>query len=189
MNFLFSLCIEKLHLHILSSIQCHVRLRKLDCKEGRMPKNWCLQTVVLEKTSESSLDSKEIKPVNFNGDRPWIFTVRTDAEAEAPVFWSSDAHRRLTGKVPDAGKDRGQKEKRGSEDEMAGWHHWCNEHELRQSLGDGEGQGGLACCSSGGHRELDMTAQLNNNNIQCATTLSLKQHCTYLKEYLIARKC
>ena len=66
------------------------------------------------------------------------------AEAEATVFWSSDTHRRLTGKVPDAGKDQGRK-KRVSEDEMAGWHHRCNEHELGQTLGDGEGQGGQAC--------------------------------------------
>ena len=69
-----------------------------------MSKNWCLQTVVLEKTSESPLDSKEIKPDNLQGDQPRIFTGRTDAEAEAPVFWSSDVNRRLIGKVPDAGK-------------------------------------------------------------------------------------
>ena len=98
----------------------HVQLWELDHKEGRMPKNWCLQTVVLEKTPESPLDSKEIKPVNLKGDQPWIFIGRTDAEAEAPVFWSSDANRQLTGKIPDAGKYWGQKEKRVSEDEMAG---------------------------------------------------------------------
>ena len=101
----------------------HVRLWELDHKEGRVAKNWCLRTVVLEKTPESPLDSKEIKPVSLKGDQPWIFTGRTDAEAEAPVFWSSDVNRQLIEKVPDAGKDRGQKEKRASEDEMAGWHH------------------------------------------------------------------
>ena len=74
--------------------------------------------MVLEKTPESPLNSKEIKPVNLKGDQPQIFTGRTDAEA--PVFWSSDANRRLTGKVPDAGKDLGQ-EKKMSEDEMAGY--------------------------------------------------------------------
>ena len=73
----------------------------------------------LEKSPESPLDSKEIKPVNLKGDQPWTFTGRTDAEA--PAFWSSDAHRQLIGKVPDAGKDQGQKEKRVSEDQMAGW--------------------------------------------------------------------
>ena len=102
--------------------------------------------------SSSPLDSKEIKPVNLKGDQHWIFTGRTDAEAEAPVFWSSDANRRLIGKVPDAGKHQGQKEKRVSEDEIAGWHHWCNEHELGQTPGDSEGQGGLVCCSLWGHR-------------------------------------
>ena len=117
----------------------HICLWELDHKEGRMPKNWCLWNMVLEKTPESPLDSKEIKPVNLNGDQPWIFTGRTDAEAEAPVFWSCDVNRWLTGKVPDAGKDQGQKEKRVSENEMAGQHHWCNEHELGQTLGDGEG--------------------------------------------------
>ena len=81
-----------------------------------------LQTVALEKTSESPLDSK-IKSVNLQGDQPWIFTGRTDAEAEAPVFWSSDANRWLIGKVPDAGKDQGQRKKRASEDEMVKWHH------------------------------------------------------------------
>ena len=74
--------------------------------------------MVLEKTPESPLNSKEIKPVNLKGDQPQIFTGRSDAEA--PVFWSSDANRRLTGKVPDAGKDLGQ-EKKMSEDEMAGY--------------------------------------------------------------------
>ena len=77
---------------------------------------------------QSPLDRKEIKPVNLKGDPPWIFTGRTDAEAEAPVFWSREANRRLIGKVPDAGKNWGQKEKRVSEDEMAGRHHQCNEH-------------------------------------------------------------
>ena len=74
--------------------------------------------MVLEKTPESPLNSKEIKPVNLKGDQPQIFTRRTDAEA--PVFWSSDANKQLTGKVPDAGKDVGQ-EKKMSEDEMAGY--------------------------------------------------------------------
>ena len=94
----------------------HAWLWELDHKEGRTPKNWCFWTVVLEKTPESPLDSKEIKPVNLTGDQPWIFTGRTDAEAEVPIFWPSDANRWLIGKVPDAGKDWGQKEKRASDD-------------------------------------------------------------------------
>ena len=70
-------------------------------------------------TTKSPLDSKEIKPVNLKGDQPCIITGRTDAEAKAPVFWSSDANRQLIGKLPGAGKDWGQKEKRASEDTMA----------------------------------------------------------------------
>ena len=115
----------------------HIWLWELNRKEGRMPKNWCIQTVVLEKTPESSLDSNEIKPVNFKGDQPWIFTGRTDAEA--PVFWLSDMNRWLIGKVPDSGKDWGLKEKRMSEDEMTGWHHQYNACEFGQILGDDEG--------------------------------------------------
>ena len=125
----------------------HVQLWKLGRKEDRTPKIWCFWTLVLERTPESPLDNKEIKPVNFKGDQPWIFTGRTDAETEALIFCSSDVNRQLIGKVPDAGKDGGQKEKRILEDEMAAWHHWRNEYELGQTLGDGEGQGGLVCCS------------------------------------------
>ena len=136
---------------------------ELDCKEGRMPKNWCLWTVVLEKIPESLLDRKENKSVYLKGNQPWLFTERADAEAVAPVFWSSDVNKQLTEKAPDAGKVWGQKEKRESEDEMTGWYHWYNEHELGQTLGDGEGQGGLMCCSPWGRKESDMTGWLNNN--------------------------
>ena len=134
-------------------------LWELDCKEGRMPKNWCLRTVVVEKTPLSSLDRMEIKLVNLKGDQPYIFTGRIDAEA--PVFWSADWNRWVIGKAPAVGKDWVKKEKRVTEDEMAGWHHWCNERELGQTLGDGEGQGGLMCCSPWGPK--DMTGRLNNN--------------------------
>ena len=122
-----------------------------ELKEGRMPRNRCLWTVVLEKTPENSLDSKEIKPI-LREIKPEYSTGRTDAEVEAPVFWSSDANRQLTGKFPDSGKIQGQKKKRASEDETAGWLHWCNERELGQTPGDGEGQWGLACCSPWCHR-------------------------------------
>ena len=91
----------------------HVQLWELNHKEGWVPKNWCLPTLVLEKTPESPLDSKEIKPVNLKGDQPWILAGRADAEA--PVFWSSDEKRWLIAKVPDAWKVWGQKEKRESE--------------------------------------------------------------------------
>ena len=140
----------------------HAWLWELDCKEGRAPKNWCLWTVVLDKTPESPLDCKEIKSVNLKGDQPWIFTGRTGAEAEAPLFWSSDANSWPMGKVPDAGKDWGKNKKRASQDETAGWHRRCNEHELGQTPGDGEGEGGLACYSP---QVVKSQTWLNNNNI------------------------
>ena len=111
---------------------------------------------MLEKT-ESPLDNKEIKPANLKGNPPWIFVGKTDAEAEVLVFWSSDVNSQLIGKVPDAGKDWGQKEKRVSEDEMTGWQSPMNGHEIGQFWGDGEGQRGLACCSPWGHKESDTT--------------------------------
>ena len=142
----------------------HVCFWELDHKEGRAPKNWCLRTVVLEKTPESPLDCK-INPVNLKRNQPWRLIGKIDAEAEAPVFWSRDANSWLIGKVPDAVKDWGQKKKRASEDEMAGWHYRCNGHELEQTLGDGEREGSLACYSSWDRKESDTTGRLNNNNI------------------------
>ena len=115
------------------------------CESWTVKKAECLWTVVLEKTPESPLDSKEIKLVNLKGNQPWILIEKTNTEVETPVFWLSDANSWLTGKVPDAGKDWGQKEKEGSEDEMAEWHHWGNGHKLGLTLGDGEGPGSLAC--------------------------------------------
>ena len=85
-------------------------------------------------------------------DQSLVFIGRTDAEAETPVLWPPDANNWLIGKDPDAGKDWRQAEKGTAEDEMVGWHHWLNGHEFEWSLGDGDGQGGLACCSPWGHR-------------------------------------
>ena len=140
----------------------HAQLWDWDHKESGMSKNWCFWTKVLEKTPQSPLDSKEIKPVNLKGDQPWIVTRRTDAEAEAPVFGSSDVNRRLIRKVPHAGKDHGQKT-RASENKGVGRHHRCNERELGQTPGDGEGQGRLVCCGPWGHKDLDTTEWLNSN--------------------------
>ena len=119
---------------------------ELNYIESWVPKNWCFWTVVLEKMPESPLDFKEIQPVHPKGNQSWMFIGRTDAEAEAPVLWPSDAKKWFTGKDPDAGKDWRQK-KRVTEDEMVGWHHQFNGHELGQTLGDGEGQEGLVWCS------------------------------------------
>ena len=96
----------------------HVWMWELDHKENWAPKNWCYWTVVLEKTLESPLDCKEIQPVHPKGNQPWIFTGRTDTEAEAPILWPPDAKSQLIGKDPDAGKDWRQKEKRVAENEM-----------------------------------------------------------------------
>ena len=98
-------------------------------KERWAPKNWCFRTVGLEKTPESPLECKEIKPVNPKGNQSWIFIGRTDAEAEAPILHPPDAKIWLTRKDPDAGKDWRQEEVT-TEDEMVGWHHQLNGHEL-----------------------------------------------------------
>ena len=108
-------------------------------------------------------DCREIKSVNPKEDQLWIFIRRNDIRAEVSILWSLDVNCWFIEKDPDARKDWGQKEERASEDEMFGWHHWCNGDELGQTLGDGEAQGGLACCSPQGGRESDMTGLLNNN--------------------------
>ena len=112
----------------------------------------CFWTVVLEKTLESPLDSKEIQPVHPKGNQPWIFIGRTDAEVEAPILWPLYAKSRLIGKDPDAEKDWRQEEKETTENEMVGWHHWLDGYEFEQALGDSEGQWSLACCSPRGRR-------------------------------------
>ena len=99
-------------------------------KESWASKNWCFWTVVLEKTLESFLDSKEIQPVHPKGNQSWIFIVRTDVEAEIPILWPPDAKNWLIGKDPDAGKDWRQEQKEPTEDEMVGWHHRRNRHEF-----------------------------------------------------------
>ena len=108
----------------------HVWMWELDYKESCVLKNWCFWTVVLEKTPESSLDSKEIQPVNPKGNQSWILIGRTDAEAETPLLGLPDAKNLLTRKDPDAGKDWRWKEKGTTEDEMVGWHHWLDRHEF-----------------------------------------------------------
>ena len=110
---------------------------QLDHKEGWVLKNWCFQTV--EKTLESPLDYKEIKPVNPKGNQSWIFIGRTDAEAETPTFWLPDAKSWLILKDPDAGNDWGQEKKGATKDELIGWYHWLNGHKFEQALGDSEG--------------------------------------------------
>ena len=125
----------------------HVWMWELDHKEGWEWKNWCFGIVVLEKALESPVDSKEFKPVHPKGNQSWMFIGWTDADAEAPVLWPPDLKSQLTEKDPDAGKDKRQKEKGMTEDEMVGWHYRLNGHEFEQAPGDGGRQGSMACCS------------------------------------------
>ena len=134
---------------------------ELDYKESCVLKNWYFWTVMLEKTLESPLDCKEIQPVHPKGDQSWVFIGRTDIEAETPIFWPPDVKNWLIWKDSDAGKDWGQEEKGMTEDEMVVWHHWFNWHEFGWTPGVGDGQGGLACCGSWGHKESDTIEQLN----------------------------
>ena len=146
----------------------------LDYKESWALKNWCFWTVVLEKTLESPLDCKEIHPVHPKGDQSWVFSGRTDVEAEIPIPWPPDAKSWLIGKDPVAGKDWGQEEKGTTEDEMVGWHHQHNGHGFEWTPGVGDGQGGLAYCDSWGHKESDTTERLN------WTELKLRKKASYL---------
>ena len=135
---------------------------ELDCEERWAPKNWCFWTVVLEKTLANLLDCKEIQPVHPKGNQSWLFIGRTNAEAETPIFWPPHVKSWLIGKAPDAGRDWGQEEKGMTEDEMAGWQHRLNGHEFGWTPGVGDGQGGLVCCDSWGHRvRHDWATELN----------------------------
>ena len=129
----------------------HVWMWDLDHKESLAPKTWCFGIVVLEKTLDSPLNCKEIQQVNPKGNQSWIFIGRTDAEAETPILRLPHAKNWLIWKDPDAGKDWRWEEKGMAEDEMVGWHCQLNEHEFEQTLGDGERQGSLVCCSPRGH--------------------------------------
>ena len=141
----------------------HVCVWELDHKESWVPKNWCFWTVVLENTLESPLHCKDIQPVHPKGNQSWIFIARTDAEAEVPILWPSDAKKWLIGKDCDAGKDWRQ------EEEVRQRRRWLvgipNSMDMSLSnsccswvwatLGVGDGQGSLMCFSPRGHKELD----------------------------------
>ena len=140
-------------------------------KKAERWKNWCFQILVLEKTPKSSLDSKEIKPVNPKGNQPWI-SGRTNTEAEAPTLWPPDAKSCLIWKKPWCWGRLGAVE-RVMEDEMVRWHHQLNGHEFEQTPGDSEGQRCLECCSSWGHKQSDTTkwTKSNNDNSKDETTM------------------
>ena len=146
---------------------------ELDYKESWAPKNWCFWTVVLEKTLESPLDSKEIQPVNPKGNQSWIFIGRTDAEAETPIFWPHDAKNWLIGKDSDAGKEWRWEEK----GMMRGWGGWMASLTrctwVWASSRSWWWTGSLACCSPWGGKESDMTEWLNLLTVELILTGTL----------------
>ena len=131
-------CIKKQRYHFAnkglfcqscSFTSTHLQMWELDSKEGWTPKNWCFRTVVLEKTLECVLDSRQINPVTPKGKQPWIFTGGTHTEVDSPIFWPPDVKSHI-GKDPDARKVWRQEEKGTTEDEMVGWHHRLDAHEF-----------------------------------------------------------
>ena len=138
----------------------HVQMWELDHKEAWVLKNWRFWIVVLEKTLESSLDSKEIKTVNPKGNQSWIFIRRTNAETEVTIFGylmqrTNSLEKTLTLEMTESRKRRRWQRMRWFDGIID------SAHEFEQAPGDGEGQGSLACCSPWGHKELDMTERLN----------------------------
>ena len=130
-------------------------VKKAECWRIDAFELWCWKRL------ESPLYHKEIQPVHPKGDQSWVFIGRTDVETETPILWPPDAKSWLIWKDPDAGKDWGQEEKGTTQDEMVGWHHQLNGHGFGWTLEVGDGQGGLACCGSWGHKESDTTERLN----------------------------
>ena len=156
----------------------------MDYKVSWALKNWCFWIVLLEKTLDSPLDSKEIKPVNPKGNQSWLFIGMTDAEAEVPILWPPDAKNWLLGKDPDARKDWRQEEKGMTEDEIVGWHHQLDGCEFEWAPGVGDGQGGLACCSSWGRKESDTTEWLNWTELNQRPVLWLGIHNTCFQKLI-----
>ena len=138
----------------------HVQMWELDNKEGCALKNRCFRIAMLEKTIESSLDCRKIKPVNSKGSQSWIFIGRTDAEAEALILWPPEVRSPTHWKRPWCSEILRTREG-AAEGEMVGWPHWLNGYEFEQTPGNSEGQGGLACCNPWGGKESNTTYQLN----------------------------
>ena len=120
---------------------------------------WCWRRLLRVPWPERKSNQSIVK-----GNQSWMFIWKTDAEAETLILWSPYVKNWLIGKDPDAGIDRRQEEKGTTEDEMVGWHCRLNGHEFEQTLGHGEGQGSLVCCSLWGRKESDTTEWIHNNN-------------------------
>ena len=125
--------------------------KKADCQGIDAYDLWCWRRLLRVPWTARRSNQSILKEINAG----------YSSEAEAPILWPLDVKNWPIGKDPVAGKDWGQEEKGATEDEMVGWHHRLNGHEFEQTLGDSEGQGSLACCSPWGHKELDMTEQMN----------------------------
>ena len=138
----------------------HVWMWELDCGKSWAPKNWCFWTVVLQKTLASPLDCKEIQPVHSKETSPGCSLERLMLKLQyfGPLMRRVDS---LEKTLMLGLRDWGQEEKGTTEDEMAGWHHWLDGHESEWTPGVGDGQGGLACCDSWGHKESETTEWLN----------------------------
>ena len=122
-----------INVHLVKAIffsSSHAWMWELDYKESWVPKNWRFWTVVLDKALESPLDCKKIQPVHPKGNQSWIFTEKSDAEAETPILWPPDVKNWLVWKDPDAGKDWRWEDKGTTEDEVVGSYHWLNGHEF-----------------------------------------------------------
>ena len=129
--------------------------------------------------SQTRLSTQHNLLVYPKRDQSWVFTGRTDAEAETPILWPPDAKSWLFGKDPDAVKDWGQEEKGTTEDEMVGWHHRLDGHGFGWTPGVGDGQGGLGCCGSWGRKESDTTEWPNwteLNTIWVSIYLDINQY-------------
>ena len=154
---------------------------ELNHKESWASKESMLLNCGIRETFESPLDHRETKPVKPKGNQSWIFTGRTDAEADTPILWPPDVKNWLIWKDPDAGKDWRQEEKGTTKDEMIEWHHWLHGHGFEQAPGVGDGQGSLACCSPLGRKESDTTEWLN------WLTEAMREVCIKLLEIIVTR--
>ena len=154
-------------------------IKKAECQRVYVFKLWCWRRLLNVPWRAKKSNQSMLREINHE------YSLEGLMLKLKPVFTQYDAHRWLIGKVPDAGKDRGQKEKRVSEHEVAGWHYWCNEHELGQAPGDGEGQRSLECCSPWGRKGSDTTGWLNNNILDVYALYRLESPFTKLHLFWI----
>ena len=121
----------------------------------------------MKKAEQQRIDAFELLEKTLKGIPSWILIAKTDAEV--PILWPPDAKSQFIGKDSHAGKNCGQEEKRVTEDEMIGLHHWLNRHEFKQTQGVSDGQGCLVCCSPWGHKELDIRQTEQHNRVQASS--------------------